>query len=153
VTITASDPNAAENALDTGAFAVSRTGGTFGDLTVNFGVGGSAIPGTDYAAIGASVTIPDGQVAATITVTPNDDAFVEGSETVSLTLMPGAGYSVGAPASDTVTIADDDEFVVSITANDSNAAEMPLDTGMFTVSRTGGTSGGLCLPEKLHPAK
>ena len=142
VTITASDPSAAEP-VNPGVFTVSRTGGTSGDLSVNYNVGGTATSGTDYASIGTSVTIPGGQASATITVTPIDNTLVEGTETVVVTLALGAGYSVGAPSSDAVTILDDDDFVVTITASDPNAAENPLGTGSFAVSRTGGTLGNL----------
>jgi hypothetical protein len=42
-------------------------------------------------------------------VTPVDDAQVEASETVVVTLAAGAGYTIGTPATATVTIADNDQ--------------------------------------------
>jgi hypothetical protein len=108
VTVTATDPTAAENPLDTGVFTVSRTGGTAAALTVSYTVGGTATPGSDYTALGGSVTILAGSATATVTVTPVNDTQVEGEETVVLTLSAGAGYAVGTPSSATVTIASDD---------------------------------------------
>ena len=58
------------------------------------------------------VTIPAGQRSATVLVTPIDDATVEGSERVTLSLTPFAGYTLG-PASasgGTVTLYDDDHI-------------------------------------------
>ena len=64
VSVTASDPSAAETATgasaDGGSFVVSRTGDTTQPLTVNYTIGGSATAGTDYVAPAGSVTIPAG---------------------------------------------------------------------------------------------
>src|SRR5207253_444306 len=99
VTVTATDGTATEAGPTTGTFAVSRTGSTAAALTVNYTVGGSATPGSDYTALSGSVTIPAGAASAPITVTPVDDTAVEPDETVVLTLAPGGGYQVGAPGS------------------------------------------------------
>lgn len=108
VTVAATDANAAEAGTDPGVFTVTRSGSTVNALTVAIAVSGTAVSGTDYAAIAGSVVIPAGQGSATVTVTPIDDSAVESAETVVLTLQPGAGYVVGSPASATVTIADND---------------------------------------------
>ncbi|MBO0322826.1 gliding motility-associated C-terminal domain-containing protein, partial [Muricauda sp. CAU 1633] len=105
-----------------------------------FTVGGDATSGSDYTGIGTSVAIPDGSDQATITITPIDDGDVEADETVTVTLAAGTGYTVGAPASDTVTIESEDTAVATITANDSAAAESPVNTGQFTVN-LGATNG------------
>ena len=107
VTITASDSNAAEPS-DPGQFTVTRTGSTASPLTVNFTVGGTASSGADYTAIGTSVVIPATAASAVINVNVIDDLLVEGSETVVATLAANAAYTVGSPASATVTITDND---------------------------------------------
>ena len=72
---------------------------TAGDYTVSV-AGGS---------LGGSVlTIAAGSPSATVTITPVDDTTVEGSETVTLTIVSGSGYTVGSPASASGTIADND---------------------------------------------
>ncbi len=115
VTITVSDGTATEgNSSDTAMFTVSRTGGTSAPLAVNYTISGTATNGVDYQSLNVnnssngSVTIPAGASSAAITIIPLNDNVAEGNETVVLTLSPNAAYTVGAPASGTVTIVDDD---------------------------------------------
>jgi len=108
VTISATTPNASETGPTAGQFTVSRTGSTASALTVNYGIGGTATNNSDYANLSGSVTIGAGSATALITVMPVDDALVEGSETVMLTLSANAAYTVGSPGNATVTIADND---------------------------------------------
>jgi hypothetical protein len=56
-----------------GEFLVTRIGPTTNDLTVNYTVSGSALPGTDYIALSGTVVIPAGQSSATIDVIPLGD--------------------------------------------------------------------------------
>lgn len=112
VTIAAPVASAAESPLATGTFRVTRTGATTAALTVSFSVGGTATSGTDYTAIGTSVTIPSGSSTADITITPINDNEGEDSETVKVTLAASAGvYTVGSPSNATVTIASEDQLV------------------------------------------
>src|SRR5438067_3011418 len=108
VTVTASDANASEANRDPGVFTIARTGSTSASLTVNYTLGGTAANGADYNALSGAVTIPAGAASATVTITPVDDALVEGSETVVLSVAANAAYTVGSPASATVTITDND---------------------------------------------
>ncbi|MGC4016590.1 MAG: Calx-beta domain-containing protein [Luteolibacter sp.] len=95
VTITATDATATEgsSSTDTGTFTVSRTGPTTNALTVNFSVSGTATSGSDYTAIGTSVTIPAGASSAPVTITPVDNSTAETSETVIVTLAASAGVT------------------------------------------------------------
>jgi hypothetical protein len=108
VTISASDPSAAEAGLDSGAFTITRSGSTATSLVVHFSVGGTATGGGDYTALMGVVTIPVGQASATIALVPIDDTRVEGSETVVVTLSANRAYALGTSTTATVTIADDD---------------------------------------------
>src|SRR2546421_685049 len=117
-------------------------------MTVNYTMGGTARNGTDYEQVGTSVSIAAGASSVTITVTPKDDSQVEGDETVVLTIGAGAAYNVGSPSSATVVIADNDQPppekpTVTVVASDANASEQGPDTGAFTISRAGDTSGDL----------
>jgi hypothetical protein len=107
VTIAATDAAAAEPA-DPGVFMVTRTGSTTASLDVFYTVTGTATNGTDYTVLAGSVTIPAGQSSAAVVVGPIDDSDVEGPETVILTLVDAAGYSVGTSNTATVTIGDND---------------------------------------------
>jgi YD repeat-containing protein len=121
VTVSATDAAASEQGPDAGAFTVSRTGGTVTALTVNYTVGGTATGGSDYAALSGSVTIPAGAASQVVTVTPVDDAAVEGGETVTLTLAANAAYTTGASNSASVTI----------TSNDFNPPSVSLTSPAF----------------------
>ncbi len=109
-TITASDDTAEEQGLDPGAFTVNIGGvnNTGSPITVDYNVGGTATPGSDYATLSGSVDIINGQQNGIITVTPIDDTEIEADETIVVTLVAGAGYTVGAPNSDTVTLVSED---------------------------------------------
>jgi regulation of enolase protein 1 (concanavalin A-like superfamily) len=97
----------------TGRFYFSRTG-TTGDLTVNYGISGSATNGTDYVALTGTCVIPDTQPGVIVTLTPIDDALAEGVETVTVTVLAGTGYSADRPASATFEIADNETPSISV---------------------------------------
>jgi hypothetical protein len=110
VTVTATDATAGEPASGqgTGTFTFTRTAPTTGALTVNYTVGGTATSGTDYTALGTSVTFAPGAASTNKLVSVLDDSLVEGDEQASVTLVAGSGYTLGSPAAATVTIRDDD---------------------------------------------
>lgn len=142
VTLAASDVTATESGATTGKFKITRTGDTTTALAVFYAVSGTATPGADYAALAGSVTIPAGATFAYVTVTPLNDAIVEPSETVIMTLSPNAAYVVGTGTSPKVTIQDNDT-IVTIAASDGTATEVGPTTGAFTVTRAGYTGAAL----------
>ena len=91
---------------------------------MNYALGGTATSGSDFDPLPGSIVIPAGQSAATITVRPVDDAAIDASETVIVTLAASGAYNVAATASATVTIADNDAVaqqvlpVLIVIAND-----------------------------------
>ncbi|MCI0684778.1 MAG: hypothetical protein L0Y71_21990, partial [Gemmataceae bacterium] len=91
-----------------GVFGLLRDGDTSGTLIVFFSLAGTATNGTDYQTLPTSATFPPGQQFVDVDVLPIDDALIEGTETVILTLQAGAGYTVGNPASGTIPFADDE---------------------------------------------
>ena len=111
VSIIATDANAAEAGTDPGTFRISRTGSTTlaMDVVYTIATGAGQATSADYTpALASPATIPAGQSFVDITITPVDDAFVEGPETVTLTLGDTGSYDVGSPATATVTIIDND---------------------------------------------
>jgi hypothetical protein len=112
ITVVATDPDASETGPDPGVFTVSRSGGNLAAvLSVVVARSGTATNGADYVGIGGPnfiVAIPANQAGATVTITPIDDALVEGPETVILAIRPSPNYVIGVPDSATVTIADND---------------------------------------------
>ncbi|MDB6138597.1 MAG: Calx-beta protein, partial [Verrucomicrobiaceae bacterium] len=138
VTIVANHPAAAESGT-AGQFTVSRTGATTSALTVTYSLTGStALNGTDYTAIPVTVTLAAGQSSAVINVNPIQDSLNEGTELVVATLSANAAYTIGSPATATVSILDDDRPVISIVATQPNAAEGGA-FGQFTLTRGGAT--------------
>jgi hypothetical protein len=104
LTLTATTPLASRVGSSRGVFTVSRSGSTAAALTVNLGIGGTAINGVDYLSLGISVTIPAGAAAATLTVTPLPSTSLVGPKTAFLALASGSGYWVGPANNATVTI-------------------------------------------------
>ena len=70
---------------------------------------GTTTQGTDYTLSGTpgQVTIPAGQSTATVTIHANVDHVTEGNETATMTLNPGAGYTVSSSNSNTTIIITD----------------------------------------------
>lgn len=114
IAIAAQDAAAAEAGQDPGMFRITRTGDTTNALTVNYTIGGTATNSTDYSNLTGSATIAAGQSFVDVTITPVDDASVEGNETVTLTLIDTADYDLGASSSADVAIADNDTAGVTI---------------------------------------
>ncbi|MES2924686.1 MAG: Calx-beta domain-containing protein [Verrucomicrobiota bacterium] len=133
VMVSAYNSSPAETGAATGQFYISRAVGTTGALTVNYSLSGTATTGTDYTGLTGSVIIPDTQPGEVVTFTPVDDALAEGTETVTLTVLAAAGYSVDRPASATLEIADSETPAVSVgfqTAA-STTSEIPGGNGEY----------------------
>jgi hypothetical protein len=150
VTVTATDATAGEpgSSQGSGTFTFNRTGFIPAALTVNFTVAGTATEGSDYSALGTSVHFAAYSATVTKTVNVNDDATVEGNETVVLTLASSSDYGIGSPGSATVTIQDDDSSsppVITLTAPDPAAGELGTGQGVgrFRFKRTGPTTAAL----------
>src|SRR5262245_22056676 len=118
VTDIASDPSASETGPDLGTYTFSRGTDTTGNLKIHFSISGNATLGSDYTLSGgsidaddpsnATVTIANGTSSVTLTLTPIDDAVVEGDETAVLTIISHpSDYNVGEASTATVTIGDD----------------------------------------------
>ncbi|MFN7525805.1 MAG: S8 family serine peptidase, partial [Aphanizomenon sp.] len=112
ITVAATDASAAETLLGTtpnpGQYTLTRTGLTTSSLTVNVALSGTATNGTDYTTIPTTVTFAAGSSTALVNLNVIDDTLVEGTETATLTVTSGTGYTVGTSASATVNIADND---------------------------------------------
>ena len=90
---------------------VTRTGGAASGVTVDYAAaaGGSATAGVDFSLAAGTLTFGAGETSKTFAVTLDDDALVEGDETLNLTLTnPQGGATLGTPDSAVLTILDDD---------------------------------------------
>lgn len=84
VTVVATQPTAREIDGQAGLITISRTGDTTLPLFVPLTVSGSAVAGSHFQALPASVTIAAGQATTTLPVTPIADALAQGDRTVSV---------------------------------------------------------------------
>ncbi|MBC7969514.1 MAG: fibro-slime domain-containing protein [Verrucomicrobia bacterium] len=143
--IAATDPQARESGLDPGQFTITLDKAAIAAVTIGYTVAGSATEGADYQPIGRSVLIPKGQTSAIIPVNPIADQFIEGDETVVVTLQPGSGYQLSPNISATVTIIDAPVVippvvpVATLVASDPKArkflaGQTVSDPGEFTIS-------------------
>ena len=102
-----------------GLFRFTRSGSTTSPLTVIYTIAtgaGQATPDDYTPTLTGSQIIPAGAASVDVTITPVDDAIVEGTETLTLTLSDTGSYDVGADASATVTIQDNDAANLAPTA-------------------------------------
>jgi murein DD-endopeptidase MepM/ murein hydrolase activator NlpD len=86
-------------------------------LTVSYSVGGTAITGSDYAAPSGNIVIPANTGSVTLNISTLDDSTDELDETVIITLtgVTGGTANLGAAASTTGTIVDNDEPLSVVT--------------------------------------
>ena len=108
VSLAVSPASVAENGATNLIYTFTRTGATTNPLSVNYAINGTATNGSDYGLIPASVTFAAGSATATVTVDPTGDSAVEADESVSLTLLANAAYTVGTAGAVTGTILNDD---------------------------------------------
>jgi hypothetical protein len=117
----------------TATITVTRTGGTDGAVSVNYGTsngtatGGMACStGVDFLATSGTLNWASGDSAnKTFTVTICNDTADEPNETVNLTLsMPSGGATIGTPNPATLTITDDDlPAAVAFSISDARVTE------------------------------
>ncbi|HMO51028.1 MAG TPA: Calx-beta domain-containing protein [Kiritimatiellia bacterium] len=134
ISVAASQPQASENGPTEGRFTLTRRGSLAGDLTVNIGISGSAINGTDYITIPNTVVMPEGVATVDVPVAPYADGQTENTETVQLTITAGAGYRIGTPSSAIVTI-EDLLMLVEIEALEPIAVKDEGSPGLFLITR------------------
>jgi protocatechuate 3,4-dioxygenase beta subunit len=85
---------------------------------------GTAQQGKDLSTVAVRLAFAPGETAKSFTVFITDDSFVEGAESLTLKLTPGAGAIAGAQSTATLTINDNDTDA---------AAPNPVDDSRFFV--------------------
>ncbi len=135
---------------DPGSLTIQRLDPGTTDLVVTLNIKGTATNGSDYLRLSKTVVIPAGQTSVVVTIKPRNDSTAELNESVIVTLEANSNYTIEPDLSTaSVTLIDDDRIMpqISVTANDSNAAEtewnLPSNKGQFTITRTGPVSSPL----------
>jgi Ca2+-binding RTX toxin-like protein len=130
-------------------FTLTRTGDLSAGSTVNWAVTGASIDGNDFQTpTSGQAVFAANSNTATITVTVKGDAAVEPDETFTVNITPAANgnATIGATASASATITNDDVApglpTVSIAVQDAvkNEGDANQTAFTFTVTRTGDTS-------------
>lgn len=136
-----------ENGHHTMSVMFERVGPVNQNLLVSYAIGGSASNGVDYASISGVLTIPAGKKQQPLLIKPIDDLFVEGNETVAITVLPDTSsyrtYVAGTNATAIVTIIDDDLPLVTLYAKDELAGEEGQNPGTVVFARSGDLSRAL----------
>ncbi|MFN5514251.1 MAG: bluetail domain-containing putative surface protein [Cyanobacteriota bacterium] len=136
VTLSVSPTSVFENGAASLIYTFIRSGETTNALTINYTVSGTATFNTDYTQSGAAsfsttagtIIFGAGATTATLNIAPTPDSAVENNETIILTLAQGNGYSIGATASVTGTILNDDSTFTGTVGNDSLNGTTGADT-------------------------
>ncbi|RYD85400.1 MAG: hypothetical protein EOP84_02600 [Verrucomicrobiaceae bacterium] len=103
VTIEATDAVAEETDGSPAVITVTRSGDTGLPLLVPITTtGGTAVSGTDFQALPATVTIPAGSASTTLTIAPVSDSFAQGDR--SITLAVGADFALVRDPAQTAAI-------------------------------------------------
>ena len=104
---------------------ITRSGNTSTGATVSFATAnGTANQSSDYTNSINTLMFNPGEPSKTIMLLIADDAYVEGSETLRITLTSPTGAALGSPASAVFTITDNDS---------TPPVNNPLDTTQFFV--------------------
>ena len=134
VSIAVSPASVSEDGATNLTYTVTRSLNLTSPTTVNITTSGTATSGVDYTGGVATAVIPAGATTATITIDPTVDGTVEADETVTLTVAAGTGYTVGAPASATGNILNDDVPSATISVSPANVAEDGAPNLVYTVT-------------------
>ncbi|MFQ5471055.1 MAG: Calx-beta domain-containing protein, partial [Gammaproteobacteria bacterium] len=126
INIIATDATSSESGTDIAQFTITRLGILDYPLTIFYQVGGTATNGLDFSEnLSGSLTFPAGTGIGTqssvITLSPINDALVEGDESISISINQSTAYTLATNSSVTATIID----------NDSASGMRTTDTGVF----------------------
>ncbi len=134
VSIAVAPASVSEDGATNLVYTVTRSANLSAATVVNLTTTGTATSGVDYTGGVATATIPSGATTATVTINPTVDGTVEANETVILTVAAGTGYTVGAPASATGTILNDDVPSASIAVAPASVSEDGATNLVYTIT-------------------
>lgn len=111
-------------------------------VTVHYATSnGTATAGSDYTATSGTITFSPGDTSETINVPISNDSSEEGDETFTVTLSSPSKANLGAPASHTYTILNDDHSGSIQLSSPTYGVSEGGGTVTITATRTGGSDG------------
>ena len=131
--------------VSSAALQVDLSGASASAVTVAYTVTGTATGGgTDYTLADGTLTFNALSTSETITIASIiDDAIVEASETVIVTLSSPSGATLGSNTAHTYTITDNDVAVTTISVSAAASVSEGAGTTNFTVSLSSAATGAL----------
>ena len=118
---------------------VTRSGGTFGQVTVALNVtGGTAVPNVNYVPLTTNILVfAEGQATADFAIRLLDDHVIRPDQTIVLNLTNAGGGAVLDAVTDTTVLIQEKDCLVSFSAAVYSVAEN-VGNAVITVVRTGG---------------
>ena len=145
VTVAATGNVATESGTSAGELTFTVSQVLTNPLTIFYTVGGTASNGNDYVFLPGSFVIPAGVRIYRFPIFAINDFFVEGPESVDLTITPNANYTlVGGFDTASITIVDDDLPTVTVSAVTAIAVEGGAH-GQLSFTRTGNPERSLTI--------
>jgi Calx-beta domain len=128
---------AVSESAGTATFTLTLDGPSQQDVTVHFAtVDGTAVAGSDYAAVSGTATFAPGETTHEVVVPILNDTVYEGLETFGLTLTNPSNVSINTPQA-TATITSDDKAPAALTLSVKKTATAVKATGMITYAVAG----------------
>jgi len=124
---------------------VERTGGSDGEVTLDYNTGGGTAPGADYTDNDGTLTFGNGVTSQTITVLINGNNDEDGDRTFNVSIGTPSNGSQGSPNTAPVTIEDNDSAGVFKLDDPSYTVDEDAGSIVITVERTGGAGGEVTL--------
>ncbi|PHR97583.1 MAG: hypothetical protein COA78_27370, partial [Blastopirellula sp.] len=145
VSVSALTSSVAEDGGISGQFELTLATAIAEDLTVYYAMSGTAGNGYDYNQLTGSAVILAGATSVLVDIVLVDDVNVETTEDIVLTIDAAEAYSLGSPASATISLTDDDlvDPEVNIAVTTAVGTEDGTTNAQFTVSLSGVTSSQL----------
>lgn len=132
---TTSSSSVLEN-VGTVTLTAQLSGASSTSTSASINLTGTATNTTDYSISPTSISIAAGSTSQSVTITIVDDAVVESTETIILTLASPSGASLGTTTANTITVGDNDKalaiYPATLVLNPSES---------YTFNATGGTGG------------
>jgi hypothetical protein len=142
--VTVSPDTVAEGDAAKIVYTLTRSGDNDNQLSVNISISGSAT-GSDFStnlvANTTHITFAAGSSTATLAVQATSDLLTEGNETVTVTVLSGQGYDLGATVVATGTIEDkleSDGNSVNINSRKNGNISVDGETDLYSIQLTKG---------------
>ncbi|MYJ13747.1 MAG: hypothetical protein F4078_05515, partial [Acidimicrobiia bacterium] len=140
--LTITGPSGAVTEGSAGTFTISSDPAATSDLSVNLLVSGGDTFGVSTGIKNGAVTLATGSTSVTYSVATTADAVDEADDSLTVALLGGTGYRLGATS------------VVTVALNDDDATSLSLESGDTTSINEGSTNNyALSLGRNLGPGE